>query len=47
MYDQYRFHRRVQPSKPGLEVHELIGWGMCIVAVGYLFAAALLGLLAS
>ena len=46
MYDQYRFERRQRPARPALELHELLGWGLCGIAVTYMFAIALLGLLA-
>jgi len=46
MMNRYGFERRQRPASPGIELHELLGWGLCGIAVTYMFAVALLGLLA-
>ena len=47
MIDEYRFLQNQRPSRRRLDINELLGWGICGIAITYLFAAALLGLLAS
>jgi len=47
MYDGYRNIKYQRAPRRGVEWGQVLGWGLCIFAVTYLFAAALLGLLAS
>jgi hypothetical protein len=46
-FDLYRPVRSRRPVRRGLELNQIFGWGICGVAVTYLLAAALVGLLAS
>lgn len=46
LYDLYRPPRNRRPARRGLELNQIFGWGICAVAVAYLIAAALAGLLA-
>ena len=47
MYDGYRNIKYQRAPRRGFEWGQLFGWGLCAVAVIYLFAAALVGLLAT
>jgi len=47
MYDGFRNIKYQRAPRRGIEWGQVFGWGLCGVAVTYLFAAALLGLLAS
>ena len=46
MSNEFRFVQYERPARRRLEVGQVFGWGICAIAVTYLFAAALLGLLA-
>ena len=47
MYDGYRNIKNQHTPPRRVEWGQVFGWGICVIAVTYLLAAALVGLLAS